>query len=694
MNLSPVLRVSLALFLLALVITTLVYQIPVSPTIDVGSGRDSPFVQGLSFRENFDGGDFRWSSAAAEIRLWGVGAQAGELRVRLAVPPQSAPVRLAANDRLLGELGATAGFQDVRFPLSASDVGASGNLVVMLTSNTFTAPPDTRPLGVQVDAAQFVGYGAPVIPSPRALLFLPALVLLALAIGQSWSGSRVVGTVAALGALLGGAVGLVVARVETAYFLAPLFELGVLLLVGALALTEGLRRLTGAMQAPPLTARTVRLLFVVLVGAFALRMLLAVGPGYIVDVQDYVVWSYKTVTYGLGSMYSAINGLWISDQSPGLNYVLHIMGLVYRSIFAPDFLYPVVAGDPALRGLTTNPAALADPVQRTLVRLPMPLADVLTGALIFTAARKYVSERGAWLVALAFLFNPAVLWNGSYWGQTDALHSFLVLAAFLLIIFPKRIGWAFFIFGIAFFTKPQAMIFGPLLLLAAYRVGALRGAVRGLAFGGLGAALILAPVAVLGGSEGMLAYFLDTVGHHPILSANAHNLWWFVFRGSIDVIDTRLLVSNTPLTYRVFSILLFGVVYLAILLRARRAPLAEVFGLGAYVAYAFFILPTEIHENYGYALVPLLAVAMARDRSWAAFYIAVGITMTLNYALHDPTLAARLGVSNPDVEWADWRWLNSLANMLIFTVWSVYLLVGRGLTVWKSDLAKMREMPQ
>jgi hypothetical protein len=681
-------KIIFVLIAVALTVTTLVYQFPGVSRIDIGSGNDAPFVRGFSFRENSDAGSFRWSTGQSEIRFYGVGAQDGILKLRVNVPDQNRAVgaQIWANEKLLDTLQPASGFHEFSFPLTRGDIGIGGDLVVKISSSTFVAPPDTRHLGVQVEDAQFVGSGAPALPALRVLFFLPLLTLLVFAIGAVWSGTRVGGWIAAAAIVVASAIGLNVARVEMAYFIAPLFVTALLSLGGALALAAALKRLTQVLPAPALSDNALRVLFLAMGAAFAFRLLFASSPGYIVDTQDYIVWSYKTVTYGLGSMYASLNGLWISDQSPGLNYVLHVMGLVYRGIFAPDFLYPAVAGDPALRGLSGNPAFLADPVQRLLLRLPMLLADLVTGAFVFAVARKYIAEKFAWFVAFASWFNPAVLWNGTFWGQTDAIHTLLVLSAFVLVIFPRRVGWAFLILGIAAFTKPQAMIFGPLLLLAAYKTAkvsvadtaaknlcGLKVVARAMVFGALGAALVLAPVVLTGGTQGLLAYFGDTVGHHPILTANAHNLWWFLYHDDVALADTAALYPDAPLSFRTFSILLFALVYLVVLLRAWRASLEEFFGLGAFVAFAFFMLPTEIHENYGYALLPLLAVALTRDKILALFYVVISATMTLNYALHDPTLYERWGLSDPHAQLALPRWLNALTNFVVLGVWSVYL---------------------
>ncbi len=661
------------IFLTSLVVLTLAYQFPAFASIDVGSGTDTPFIHGFSFRENLpDGSNIRWSGAHAEILFPGLGAQEGTLTLRLAAPRPTNPARVQvwANGHKLEDIQPGSAFQEFKFWIDRKIFDVSGNLLVTLQSDIFTQPPDTRELGLQIDFARFQWGDGLVVPYPD-ILYLVALVLLAFIVARAWSGNVRVAIVSSALTMLLLAWGVAAARVQTMWLAAPLFWFGLLLFAGALALAHLLQRWD-----PELAPTTLRALFAAMAFAFAVRMIWATGPGFIVDVQDYVVWSYKTATYGLGTAYTAIDGLWIADQSPGIVYLLHVLGLIYRTVFSPDFLYPGIAGDPSLRALTTNPAMLADPVQRTLLRMPSLFADVIAGALIFTVARDKLSARGAWLVALGYWFNPAVLWNGAYWGQMDAVHSLLVLSAFLLLD-TKHIGASFFVLGLGALTKPQAAIFGPLLLLWAYREGNWRGVVRATLAGAFGAGLMLAPMLLLGSLDGMLAYFADTVGHHPILSANAHNLWWFLQAGQIDVPDTKQIISGGPVTFRLFSLMLFGAFYLATLARARISRRTDYFAFGASVAFAFFMLPTEIHENYGYALLPLLAVAMTRDRNWLAFYIVVTVTMVINYALSDPPLFARFGIDDPVTELAALRFLNSAANVVLFVAWSSYLFARR-----------------
>jgi len=59
----------------------------------------------------------------------------------------------------------------------------------------------------------------------------------------------------------------------------------------------------------------------------------------------------------------------------------------------------------------------------------------------------------------------------------------------------------------------------------------------------------------------------------------------------------------------------------------------------------------------------------------------VSVTMMLNYALHDPPLFERFGLTDPHGQWAPLRWLNAVANVTILAIWMVYLFVRRDLNI-------------
>ncbi len=653
----------------------LAYQFDSPLRIDVGARSANPFVEGFSFREVAGSIGYRWSGPQARLYLRGIGNQEGTLHIQAGAA--AGPVTLRLNGQEVGfstypgELGT-----QYTVPVSRALVGLGGDLVVTLESETFTAPPDTRELGVQLVSASFERGSGPVIPAPRTALYIVLAVVLAYSIGRAWTGSSKAGWgIGALVAMM-AAWGIAQARMETVYLARTLCWLGVAIYGGGWAVVWLLRRFY------PVEDRILRVLGLFVLAAFLLRLPLAMTPGYITDVQDYVVWSYKVARFGIGSAYDVVEGLWLADYPPVLLYLFWGLGELYQELFAPDFLYPVVAGDPALRAVTTNAALLADPIHRTLLRLPAMVADLVTGALIFAFARRSNPVRISFLLAAAYWFNPVTIYNSAVWGQTDAVHTLLVVLA-LALVETKRSGWGFFALGLGALTKPQALVFGPLLLVCAFQRQRWRGVLLAGAGGALGLALAAAPMVAAGALQGLLAHLGSTVGHHPVVSANAHNLWWFVLRGKIGMESTAALVGG--ISYRTMGMLLLAAAYglaLGAVLRRSDRPM---WPLAAYVGFASFVLPTEIHENYGFAVLALLAVAMLTDRRYSWLYLALTMTMVANYALQDPNLYELLNLHSPEAQLAAARWLNALANTLIFGGWTALEVVnlrrtpGRGL---------------
>src|SRR4051812_28567259 len=114
-------------------------------------------------------------------------------------------------------------FQTPQIPFPPPAIGIGGDLNLTLDSDTFFHPPTPRHSVFFLDSARFQSNGVPVIPSPRALLYVSALAVLAYFIAHAWSGNERVAIASSILTILASAIGLYFVRVQTAYFIAPLF---------------------------------------------------------------------------------------------------------------------------------------------------------------------------------------------------------------------------------------------------------------------------------------------------------------------------------------------------------------------------------------------------------------------------------------------------------------------------------------
>ena len=176
--------------------------------------------------------------------------------------------------------------------------------------------------------------------------------------------------------------------------------------------------------------------------ALVLRLILAVSVhGYDVDVNDFRVWAESVVSSGTGAFYSQ----GFCDYPPGYIMVLGIVGLLGK--------------------------LMGTGVTELMIKLPPIACDLLSAFFILLTAfprekggRRQWTSFALWCAVLC-LFNPVTLLTSACWGQSDSV---MMLFLTLTVIFAMRGRWAFAIpfYGLAVLMKPQALMFGPIGLIA------------------------------------------------------------------------------------------------------------------------------------------------------------------------------------------------------------------------------------
>ncbi len=431
---------------------------------------------------------------------------------------------------------------------------------------------------------------------------------------------------------------------------------------------------------------------VILLSSAVLQVGLASIPDQMGDLLSYRQWTRELTTAGLTESY------WPPDAPdpvarPAVDY-------------PPVFPY-------LLWGLGHTLAAVAPPALESDRTLDFLVRLLLVGFNLALAALLYEAHgRSAAGLASAALYalNPAVLFDSAYWGQTDGVCAFLVVAALVLFGRGRPIeSWA--VLTIACLMKPLAWPLVPVLLaFTLRRCGARRLAASLAAAAGVFLALLL-PFLLAGRLRAILVALFLQVDAMPFVSVNAHNLWWIVGRGlPWTRVDAPLL---GPLTGGALGLALFASFYVITLTAALRSPQPRALErAAASVSFGFFLLATRMHENHGFLFLPLFLLAFAGERRFRPFFLVASVVFTANMALHDPLLChlARplalgprvLLPQQPDVDpslfeslarhgyeyvaeqirgeaslvWAGLTLLNSQAAVALFACWLVALHGG------------------
>jgi hypothetical protein len=356
--------------------------------------------------------------------------------------------------------------------------------------------------------------------------------------------------------------------------------------------------------------------------SFALQVQLARVPDTMGDAIELGRWSQRVNALGLNGAYFG------------------------RRVMADDYInYPPLS--PQIfalleRARTHFPVVMTDPDRENIdffIKLPAVLAVLGTSLFLFFCVRRQADFKTAYLVMLAYAFNPAVFFIGPYWGQLEPLFALLILLALRCLRSYSSVAWC--LVTLAVLTKAHAAPFAPIVALITLRDHGWSGVARGVVACLLTLGAVLSPFIIEGNGVLIVQRMLADLSSSPLASQNGHNFWWIMSEGRW---------VHAP-GYRLAGFAVFGAVYAAALLAIwthRRGngddPESEdatwIYLICALLICAFFQFMTGMHENHLFAVLPFLAMTIHLDRRLAAIYACFTLTVLLNMALHDPYLEA------------------------------------------------------
>lgn len=386
--------------------------------VELGAPEAGLVARGFHAPEQDGARSFRWSAGRSEVQILNTGlGGARVLDLRLGAGPADRPppdLALSLDGQPLATL-AVDGRPRRYLLLAPSTAAASGRVTVGLASETFTAPPDTRPLGLRVEAVALdaLGEGA-VLPAPW-LVLAQGLLLSCVAYALARSGWR---SPAVLAALALAAAGLALAQRLPPAMIAPMYTAR---LAGAAAALAGLTALLlPALERQPEwigSARAARALWAAALLACALRLVGTLYPPF--DAYD--------LSLNLGRFVRTAGGALVDANR----------SFEFRS---------GVTVYPAGPYLALMPGVLAGLTPKLAVQGGIALVDgmgaLATGAL---AVRLRLGARTALYAALLYAALPVML-TSLWFGHTaqvfgQALVAPLALALLAALASHRRRAW-------------------------------------------------------------------------------------------------------------------------------------------------------------------------------------------------------------------------------------------------------------
>lgn len=399
------------------------------------------------------------------------------------------------------------------------------------------------------------------------------------------------------------------------------------------------------------TANDKMLWIAIVVSAFIFRIILApLNIGHEVDMNLFKAWANHAFTNGLSEFY---NGKVFADYPPGYIYVLYLVGALQK-----------------LFSLSHNSVWFV-----TLVKLPAIVADLLVSYFIYRVASTKLSSSTALALSVLYAFSPMAIVNSAAWGQVDAVFTLVILYATYLLV-EGKLPLSTVMYAIAVLIKPQALIYGPLLLLGYVQSRNMAVIARSVVYG-LAVFLILALPFTLhkpGGPLWLYELYFGTLAQYPYASLNAFNLYTLLGQNWQPVTKTFLLLS-----FNIWStiFIIVGLAFSAYLFLRSKADSSKLYFLGFFVTAIFFIFSVKMHERYLFYGLLLCLMSFIHTKDRRLLYIFIGFSITQFINAHYVLMNSWIQVFHLD-RYNVVALLTSLANVLFFAAsvkvgWDIYM---------------------
>lgn len=365
--------------------------------------------------------------------------------------------------------------------------------------------------------------------------------------------------------------------------------------------------------------------------ALLIRLVLIPHPGFKADIAFWKWWGKVAVEEGSTATFNYTN------YPPVYLYILEGTSKVYSLIHPIDdsywnennFLYLL------------------------LIKLPYILSDLGIGWLIYILISNL--EFGIWktgkssiqprnlplLASTFFLFNPAVIYNSSIWGQTDSLSAFLILLAFYCV-FKNRYFLFAILAAINVFLKVQSLPFMGLAFIVIMKKAGTSNALKSIIPSIPTIFLINLPHILKHNLAAPIGVVINSLGYFPYASLNAYNLHWLLIKGSSDhYLDSQLVFGL--ISHKLLGSLLF-ITFVAILVRHLWKSLTPIpgfsfpelttlFTVSLLTIFASFLFMTEIHERYFFPIYMFGTILVAVNLLKPKLYFLLSISGLLNLHL-------------------------------------------------------------
>ena len=260
-----------------------------------------------------------------------------------------------------------------------------------------------------------------------------------------------------------------------------------------------------------------------------------------------------------------------------------------------------------------------------------------------------------------YAFNPAVIFNAAVWGQYDAIYTFFLVLSLMLALRSKpKLSAA--VFAIAILTKPQGIALAPLLIYLIFRKNGIKNLLISVAAFAATVFVVILPFEWSNPVTFLSKIYFGAYSGYQYTSINAFNLWGIF---GLWQPDGNLFILGWAL-FGAFAVFTVYVLHKRFKVSGDMLAVFCAFML----FFAFFMLPTRIHERYLFPAISMLALLFPLMKKARPFYVVLTGTLLVNQAY----VLSFLNSANPFIPSGDLVVLAvSVINLVMFLYGSVLM---------------------
>jgi Gpi18-like mannosyltransferase len=344
--------------------------------------------------------------------------------------------------------------------------------------------------------------------------------------------------------------------------------------------------------------REALILAVLLLVAFAVRLLLFPLQGYQNDMGTFAYWFNTAADQGIRPFYTYVmaNVGWV-DYPPLNVYIFYVFGSIAQA-------FPAVS--------TTF-----------FIKLVPTLFDIATSVLIFLFLRRQFTFKQTLLATSLYAFNPAIIFNVAVWGQFDAIYTFILVVSLILALKRKPEASAA-VFALGLLTKPQGIALLPLIAVLIFMKVGVKRLLTSIAAFAATIFIVILPFEWSNPVTFLSDIYFGAYGNYQYTSINAFNLWGmfglWIPDGSLSLVGWTL--------FGAFAVVTMFVFYKRYRISGDTLAIYAAFML----FFAFFMLPTRIHERYLFPAIIMLVLLVMFSKKIRPLYVALTTTLLINQA--------------------------------------------------------------